>query len=121
MKKLLTIIFALVGLSAEAVTPKEAYELSKNGKAILVDVREENEVKEGMIEGAHWFPLSKIKENKNWKKDFQSLVADKKVFLYCRSGNRSGQVKDILEKEGMKSENIGGIMTLKNELPVKKP
>lgn len=114
-------IIALAGLAAEAVTPKEAYELSKNGKGILVDVREEHEVKEGMIEGAKWFPMSKIKESKDWKKDFKSLVADKQIFLYCRSGNRSGQVKDLLEKEGMKSENIGGIMTLKDELPVKKP
>lgn len=121
MKKLLIMILALVGLTAHAVTPKEAYELSKSGKGILIDVREEHEVKEGMIEGAKWFPMSKIKEDKNWKKDFQSLVADKQVFLYCRSGNRSGQVKEILQKEGIKSENIGGMMTLKDELPVKKP
>lgn len=121
MKKLFALIFTLIGASAQAVTPKEAFELSKTGKAVLVDVREEEEVKEGMIEGAKWFPMSKMTSGKEWKKDFQTLVSGKQVFLYCRSGNRSGKVKDMLDKEGMKSENIGGMQTLQNELPVKKP
>jgi rhodanese-related sulfurtransferase len=110
----------LFTVSAGAITPKEAFQLSKSGKGILVDVREENEVKEGMIEGAVWFPMSKISSDKNWKNEFQKLTGGKQVFLYCRSGNRSGKVKDLLKTEGITSENIGGIMTLKDELPVKK-
>jgi coproporphyrinogen III oxidase-like Fe-S oxidoreductase len=33
---------------------KKSYESYQSGNAIFVDVREESEVKEGMIKGAHW-------------------------------------------------------------------
>ena len=120
MKKIFTTILTLLSLNALAVTPKEAYQMAKEDKAVIVDVREQDEVKEGMIDQAHWFPLSKIKQNKNWKKDFEKMADGKQIFLYCRSGNRSGQVQEILKKEGILSENIGGYEKLKTELPVKR-
>lgn len=120
MKKFVATILAFISLSAFGTTPKEAYQMAKEGKAVIVDVREQNEIKEGMIDHAQWFPLSKIKENKNWKKDFEKMTDGKQIFLYCRSGNRSGQVQEILKKEGIPSENIGGYETLKTELPVKR-
>ncbi len=89
--------------------PAEAYELVKKQKAILIDVREEQELKEsGIIEGAIWMPTSKISENhEDWKKLKQSFSKDTQIFLYCRSGNRSGRVSEFLACEGFCTENLG--------------
>lgn len=120
MKKIVALLLSFLTLNSIAGTdPKEAYELMKKNEAVIVDVREENEIKAGMIKDAKWFPLSKISEDKNWKEDFKKLTEDKKIFLYCRSGNRSGKVLNILKEIGIKSENLGGYETLKHELPIK--
>ncbi|MFA6236048.1 MAG: rhodanese-like domain-containing protein [Bacteriovorax sp.] len=119
MKSLFLVLISLLSFSVLAGTePKAAYEMAKAGKAVIVDVREADEIKTGMIDGAKWFPLSKMKEDKNWKKDFEELTKGKTIFLHCRSGNRSGKAQDILGKDGIESENIGGYETLKAILPV---
>ena len=111
MLKLLSTLMLLFPLLAQATTStKEVYEMVNSGKAILVDVREENEVKDGMLKGATWYPLSKIEKDKNWK-----LAKDKRVFLYCRSGRRSGKVHEMLKAKGIASENIGGYEELKKQ------
>jgi adenylyltransferase/sulfurtransferase len=104
-----------------ATNPKVAYSLVKEGKAVMIDVREQTEIKEGMIDKAIWFPKSKMTSDKNWKQDFQKLTAGKKIFLHCRSGRRSGEVKEILKQEGIEAENIGGYEQLKTILPTVTP
>lgn len=121
MKKILTLLLSLFSFSLFASDPKTAYDLYKQGKAVIVDVREADELKPGMIDGAQWFPLSKVQTDKNWKDDFLKQTKDKVIFLYCRTGNRSGKVQAILNENGIKSENIGGFETLKDILPVKVP
>lgn len=121
MKKFISLLLCLFSLNAAAESSaKEAYNLMLEKKAVIVDVREKDEIESGMIAKADWFPLSKIESDKNWKEDFKKLAAGKKIFVYCRSGRRSGKVKDILKAEGMESENLGGYETLKSELPVQK-
>lgn len=71
-----------------------------------------------MIDKAVWFPLSKMKNDKNWKSEFEKMVKDKEIFLYCRSGRRSEIEKEILSKNGIKSENIGGYEDLKKILKI---
>jgi rhodanese-related sulfurtransferase len=121
MKKLLASLLTLFSLTVFAETPMEAFEMASKGLAVLIDVREEAEIKDGMIVNALWFQMSKTKDDKEWVTKFRKMIQNKKVFLYCRSGNRSGQMKVILEKQGIAAENIGGIMTLKEKLPLKKP
>ncbi len=121
MKKLLAFMLTLFSLTIFAKTPTEAFEMVRRGEAVFIDVREEAEIKDGMIENALWFPMSKINEDKTWPTKFRKLIQNKKVFLYCRSGNRSGKMKEILEKEGITAENLGGMLTLKDILPVRKP
>lgn len=121
MRKLLVLLLSFFTANAySAPDPKAAYEESLKGKAVLIDVREENEIKEGMIKGARWFPMSRLKNDPEWMNDFRKMTADKKIYLYCRSGNRSGQVMKILSDEGLASENLGGMLTLKDQLPVEK-
>jgi rhodanese-related sulfurtransferase len=122
MKNLLVSLIALLSLNVQAATsPEVAYKLSQESKAVLVDVREASEIKEGMVKTAKWFPMSRIESDKNWKKDFVAMTEGKKIFLYCRTGNRSGKVQTILKENNIESENIGGFMTLKDELPSIKP
>lgn len=121
MKKLFTMLLSMLSMTVLASDPKTAYDMQKQGKAVIVDVREADELKPGMIEGAKWFPFSKVQNEKNWKDDFLKQTEGKKIFLYCRSGNRSGKVQNALKDYGISSENIGGYETLKNILPMTNP
>lgn len=118
MKNFLVTLLSLFTFSATAATsPKEAYAMVKEDQAVMIDVREEDEIKSGMIDKALWFPKSKIDGDKDWLKDFQAMVGDKKIFLYCRSGARSQKVLNILKTNGISSENLGGYESLKKEIP----
>lgn len=90
--------------------PKSAFELLKSGKAILVDVREHEELAEsGIAEGALWMPTSKMdEENPEWISFQKSLPKDKAVIFYCRSGNRSGRVAYFFQENGYDAHNMGG-------------
>jgi phage shock protein E len=72
----------------------------KDGKAIIVDVREQKEWDEGHLEGAILIPSSKLKV----EKDLAELVKklDKKTIIYthCRAGGRAATCAAILKKEG---------------------
>ena len=66
----------------------------KAGRAVLVDVREEEELREsGFAEGALWMPTSKMEEDEPaWKAFKSQLPRDRQVLLYCRSGARAGSL-----------------------------
>lgn len=82
---------------------KERWEASEN--AVLVDVRTPNEIADGKIEGALEFDF--------YADDFKSKIVeldkDKEYFMYCRSGNRSGQASKFMVKNGFtKVYNLKG-------------
>ncbi len=122
MRNFITLFFLLISaMSFAATNPQAAYAKMKEGKAVIVDVREKDEIQQGMIKDALWFPLSKIENNKNWKKDFMRLTKGKEIFLYCRSGRRTGKVMSILKTKKIDSQNLGGFETLQKELPTSRP
>jgi len=97
------------GSSVEAIAPAEAAQQVKAGKAVLVDVRERNEIDAGMAEGARWYPTSSIKSDPDAFRQFvASLPAGQTVVFYCASGVRSGKATEIAEKDGRKAVNLGG-------------
>lgn len=105
------------------MTIQDFYKLVKAGKAILIDVREEYELKEsGIIELAEWLPCSKINEGEDdWCAIKAKLPKDKKIGLYCRSGNRSGRVAQMLQMGGLDSVNLGGFKDWQSlGMPVRK-
>jgi rhodanese-related sulfurtransferase len=118
--KLITLVLLFVSLASFATSPQEAYSRMKAGKAVIIDVREKEEVEKEMIDGALWFPMSKIESNDAWKPEFEKVANGKEIFLYCRSGRRSGNVQKILETNNVKAQNLGGIETLRETLPVRK-
>lgn len=110
--------------SVRSVEPREAYGLLRNDFAILVDVREANEIASGMAEGAQWMPYtSKIETNSpEWNAWIQALPKDKEIIFYCRSGRRSGlAAAEIMAAKGFRASNMGGFEDWeKAGLPVRK-
>ena len=120
MKWILSLLLGFSTLVLAATSPQDAYSMLKNNQAIFIDVREADEVKDGMIEKATWMALSKLKADNAWEKELRESSKGKKIFLYCRSGKRSEVAREILKQKGIEAENIGGYETLKTELPTTK-
>lgn len=122
MKFLISLALSFLSLSVFAFSdPQAAYSLFKEGKAVIVDVREADELKFGMINGAEWLPLSTLQDGEKWKEEFLTKTKGKTIFLYCRTGNRSAKAQTILKENSIHSENIGGYESLKDILPIKVP
>jgi rhodanese-related sulfurtransferase len=74
--------------------------------AFLVDVREPGEFSSGSAKGAVNIPLGSLESQLNLFKGKENII------VFCRSGNRSGQAKAILEQHGIK--NVVNGMTWEN-------
>ncbi|WP_304238416.1 rhodanese-like domain-containing protein [Jiulongibacter sediminis] len=74
---------------------KEALQATENGDAVIIDVRERAEFREGHLPQAINLPLS------NFSEEAYSLFTDQKVCLICKSQNRAKQVYQKLEKAGI--------------------
>jgi rhodanese-related sulfurtransferase len=67
-------------------------------KAVIVDVREPGEWKEGHIEGAISLPLSSLKKGVDTSALEHQLPKDKIVYTHCVMGVRALAAAKILEK-----------------------
>ena len=80
----------------------------------VVDVRTEAEWDTGHLEGAlhiEWQDILKISS---------SIRKDEEIFLYCRSGNRSGKATKILIDAGyINAKNAGSIADASDTLGIK--
>ena len=87
-----------------------SFQLFAQGK-ILIDVREKDEVAQGMLKGARWIPLSTLDEKQilALKEEFK----DKKIEVYCRSGGRAGKFIKLLNLSEKAATNLGGYEELK--------
>jgi rhodanese-related sulfurtransferase len=76
----------------------EASELAahlKDGKALLIDVREPNEYAKEHIEGAELFPLS------SFNPEALPEPGGKDMVFYCAGGIRSAQAVEACRKAGL--------------------
>jgi rhodanese-related sulfurtransferase len=105
-----------------AVQPLEAFGMVKNDFAVIVDVREKEELAEGKVKGALWIPSREAEaDSAEWKAFVAKLPKDKQIVLYCRSGRRSGIVAEKLAQQGFGAMNMGGFSAWeKAGLPVEK-
>ncbi len=80
------------------VDPATAHQWSNDGDAVLVDVREAEELAQARVDGAVHVPLSAF--------DPAQLPTDsgKKIVILCAHGNRSQQVGQYLVDEGILPE-----------------
>jgi rhodanese-related sulfurtransferase len=82
---------------------KKLYE-SKSG-AILLDVRTPSETAEGIIANALEGDISSAA----FEKQISALDKSKPVFVYCRSGGRSGRAMSIMKQKGFQEVyNLAG-------------
>jgi phage shock protein E len=72
----------------------------KDGKAVLVDVREQKEWDAGHIEGAVLMPKSKLDVEKEAAALVQKLDKAKIIYTHCRAGKRALACGEILKKQG---------------------
>jgi rhodanese-related sulfurtransferase len=106
------------------ISPTDAAKAVREGSAILVDVREPAEWREGVAASAYLLPLSDLRGNRRkWAHVLKTAQEEnQRIILYCRSGGRSGQAAGILEGEGFAVANAGGFGDWrKANLPVRAP
>ena len=70
--------------------------------ALLVDVREPAEFAVSTAKGAVNIPLGTVATQ------LEKFRGNENIIVFCRSGNRSGQAKAILEQNGFKHVTNGG-------------
>jgi len=86
------------------ITVAQAADLQKNG-AFILDVREPSEWAQFHIQGATLIPLGDLPNRLN------EVPKDRQVVVYCRTGVRSAQGRDILKNAGytLVTSMTGGI------------
>lgn len=92
-----TLSFAAIGY---AVDLQELKKEVADGKAVLLDVREEVEWKKAHLSQADLVPLSTIATDKHAKKAIEKYTKDPemKIYTYCRSGRRSVLAADMFKR-----------------------
>ena len=114
--KIIVLIFLICFITAcsndkstyQTISPKEAYkELNSNSEIVLLDVRTVEEHLEENIPGSTIVPID------NLDKNIENIIKDKniKIFVYCRSGNRSKTASLLLINLGYTNVyDLGGII-----------
>ena len=94
----------------ESVDAKQTIALLQNDDNVtLLDVRTIQEYKEGHLRDATLIPVGALADNLGMLK----YDKNKKILVYCRTGNRSIAASRILEKNGFTPINVkGGIVEL---------
>lgn len=107
------------GNVASDISPQKFKELSKKNKGEIIDVRTPEEYQSGRI--------AKAKNIDFMADDFKTKIAkldpSKPVYLYCRSGRRSGSAMEMMQEMGFKeiyNLNGGIIAWSEADLPVTK-
>ena len=92
---------------------------SMEANAVLLDVRTPEEHKTGYLEGAVLLPLAELESK------IAGKVPDKNtpIYIYCRSGRRSGIAVEKLKAMGYTDlHNLGGLKDAREklDLPISK-
>ena len=106
------------------VDPMETQGLLRNRLAVLIDVREKEELRSGIAQGAQWMPMSKIKDqHPDWialKGKLKGKDEGMMLIFYCAAGGRAGKVARQLGGEGFTTGNMGGFSDWVNaKLPIR--
>ncbi|WP_083547518.1 rhodanese-like domain-containing protein [Virgibacillus halodenitrificans] len=88
----------------EITTTELAKKMETEKGLSIIDVREDEEVAQGMIPGAKHIRLSEIPERVN------EMDKNEHHFIVCRSGGRSGKACEFLISQGYEVTNVAGGM-----------
>lgn len=106
MKQLSAFLFAAIFTTTLSITTMATDALATGEQPLIIDVRTLDEWNAGHLATAQHLQLNLVAES------IAALVPDKdqQVYLYCRSGNRSGQAKIIMDSLGYTNViNAGGM------------
>ena len=83
-------------------------QLQNDRDAVILDVRTEEEIEDGYIPGAQFID---IYQGAQFLEAIDALDKSKSYYIYCRSGNRSGQACAIMNSRGFERTYnlIGGM------------
>ena len=85
------------------IDPTEAWEHAQRGDAVIVDVREADEVTQVSVPGAIHIPLGSLAQQ------IDTLPHDRELLMLCRSGNRSAYATQLLRNRGYdRVANVSG-------------
>lgn len=95
------------------ISTQEFSEKIKDNPGVVIDVRTDEEYQNGHLAIAdHQFNLM----DGEFESKLDSLDQDKTYYLYCRTGNRSGQAARLMKEKGFENVyNIGGFQDLAAE------
>ena len=84
-------------------------QLQNDTNGVVLDVRTESEVAEGFIPNAIHINIYK---GQGFIDDIEKLDKTKNYYVYCRSGNRSGQACSVMNQLGFDNAYnlVGGIL-----------
>lgn len=84
-------------------------------EAVILDVRTEAEIEDGYIPGAKFLDFYGGAE---FVQGIDALDKNKNYYVYCRSGNRSGQACAIMNTRGIEHTHnlVGGMMEWNGEV-----
>jgi rhodanese-related sulfurtransferase len=83
----------------QEITPTE---LSKLEQAVIIDVREADEVAVAGVPGARHLPMSTFLDH------LDEVPREETVYVMCHSGGRSARVTGYLEQQGYDAVNVTG-------------
>ncbi|MBQ4916198.1 rhodanese-like domain-containing protein [Maribacter sp. MMG018] len=92
-----------------------ASRLKDDNNSFILDVRTEEEIEEGYIPGSKNIDIYKGQE---FIEELEKLDKSKNYYVYCRSGNRSGQACAIMNSIGFENTyNLqGGFMNWEGDI-----
>jgi rhodanese-related sulfurtransferase len=83
-------------------TPKQVFELTRNGDLQLIDVRTAAEADAGRISGDRHIELLELQGQ------VETIDRDRPVIFYCRSGARSAMAAAAFQHAGFDAHNMSG-------------
>ncbi|MRH42545.1 rhodanese-like domain-containing protein [Aquibacillus halophilus] len=87
------------------ISANEVHNLLESGKKLnIIDVREDEEVEQGIIPEAVHIPLGQVESRMN------ELDKSKEYIIVCRSGRRSANASEFLQIHGFETTNMTGGM-----------
>jgi len=92
---------------SEPVGPEKFSAHLNDDGAILLDVRTEEEIMNGVIPGATYLEYG----TPEMKEGIANMDKDATILVYCAAGARSGKVREILLEQGFQTvyDLVGGI------------